>query len=160
VEIHLQSPAAMPASAIAATSGIALVRPGELRCAISYRTQRHTDEDACEEAFALFNIGDDPGFTPGGPDPRAVAYRAARYRSLAVGDVVVVNGRAYLCESVGWRRLERLPGTPWIDAWTEELLDRLNEAEAEACAGLDRLRRRLQEGQPWAQRSCGGRGGS
>lgn len=53
-----------------------------------------------EDAFHLFNVGDDPAY--GTPDPRAVEYRAKRLRSLSVGDVVVVGERAYACAALGW----------------------------------------------------------
>ena len=46
----------------------------------------HTEAEAhalLEEAFHLFNVGDDPEF--GTPDERAVAYRQRRNRSLSNG---------------------------------------------------------------------------
>lgn len=55
-----------------------------------------------EEAFELFNIGDDPDFRPAGPDETAVAYRARRLRSLSVGDVVRAGDVALACASRGW----------------------------------------------------------
>jgi hypothetical protein len=39
---------------------------------------------ACEQAFELFDIGDDPNFGP--PDKRAIEYRRRGNRSLSVGD--------------------------------------------------------------------------
>lgn len=58
------------------------------------------DMVACEEAFRLFNIGDDPTF--GEPSEIAVQYRRRRNRSLSVGDVVVVGTNAYAVASFGF----------------------------------------------------------
>lgn len=55
-----------------------------------------------EQAFFLFNVGDDPDFTNGQPDPRAVAYRKAGHRSLSVGDMVLVGETAVACGRFGW----------------------------------------------------------
>ena len=52
------------------------------------------DPRVLEAAFELHNIGDPEG--SGGYRP---------YRSLSVGDVVVVDGRAYSCDDIGWTRL-------------------------------------------------------
>lgn len=75
-----------------------------------------------EQAFELFNIGDDPTF--GTPDQRAVDYRARKNRSLSVGDVVRVQGLAWLpdevsdvflaCGSYGWT----LINAPTVDNQT------------------------------------------
>lgn len=66
----------------------------------------YPEEAACEEVFRLFNVGDDPAF--GEPDPRAVAYRAQRNRSLSKGDVVCLDDRFWLaCASFGWERIGR-----------------------------------------------------
>jgi hypothetical protein len=57
-----------------------------------------------EEAFHLFNVGDDPTF--GTPDERAVAYRARRNRSLSVGDVVQVATAWWACASGPWQQID------------------------------------------------------
>lgn len=46
-----------------------------------------------EDAYRIFNVGDDPDF--GTPDPRAVSYRQRGNRSLSTGDVVGI-GEAFL----------------------------------------------------------------
>jgi hypothetical protein len=53
------------------------------------------DGDLLNEAFEMFNIGH---------GPVTVEYRALRLRSLSVGDVVIINGRAFSCERLGWKR--------------------------------------------------------
>lgn len=67
-------------------------------------------DQIAETAFMLFNVGDDPTF--GTPDPTAVAYRARNLRSLSVGDVVVIAGRAVACASHGWTPVEGLTRPP------------------------------------------------
>jgi hypothetical protein len=69
-----------------------------------YLATTYTDADAedrihCERAFERFNVGDER------VDEIVRTYRAYGYRSLSVGDVVVVNDRAYTCASVGWKLL-------------------------------------------------------
>ena len=59
-----------------------------------------------DEAFELFNVGDDPEFRAGGPDATAVAYRALGLRSLSVGDVVQVDDVAFACASFGWDQVD------------------------------------------------------
>jgi hypothetical protein len=59
-----------------------------------------TPMQVCEDMFELLNVGDDPDF--GTPDPRAVAYRARRNRSLSIGDVVAVDGTFYACAPSGF----------------------------------------------------------
>lgn len=78
------------------------------------------DMTACEAAFRMANIGDDPAF--GTPDPRAVRYRLRGLRSLMAGDVVVCDTLFYRAEQVGWTPIEPVPTTPaaWI-ARAEEL---------------------------------------
>lgn len=52
----------------------------------------------CELIFDLLNIGHDPDFSTTDfrtPDARALAYRADGHRSLAVGDLVTIDNRAY-----------------------------------------------------------------
>jgi hypothetical protein len=68
--------------------------------------------DVAEEAFHVFNVGDDPDF--GIPDGRAVSYRGACNRSLSVGDVVQVGDIWLAVEGVGFRRLTVIPtGITW-----------------------------------------------
>ncbi|WP_309117053.1 hypothetical protein [Saccharothrix sp.] len=66
---------------------------------------RTNDIDLAEHAFALCNIGDDPEH--GAPDPRATDYRRRGNRSLSIGDVVIVDGRAYACQPRGWLRIPK-----------------------------------------------------
>lgn len=69
----------------------------ELVKVFAYETE-WTDERASvmpllNAAFETFNVGS---------DELAAQYRARNLRSLSVGDVVMVDGDAYACESVGW----------------------------------------------------------
>lgn len=57
------------------------------------------------EAYWLMNVGDDPEFTGGKPDPRATAYRARQLRSLSIGDAVAYEGTVYVCTRRGWEEL-------------------------------------------------------
>lgn len=61
------------------------------------------DDDTAilEWVFEQGNIGETTRF--------AVEYRAARNRSISVGDVVVIDDRTYACASAGWTPLEYLP---------------------------------------------------
>lgn len=61
----------------------------------------------CNEAFHLLNVGDDPSL--GTPDERAVAYRAARNRSLSVGDVVAVGEVFVAVAAYGWKPVDIRP---------------------------------------------------
>lgn len=80
-------------------------QPGHAVALVARLTLRApTDLDACDIAFRLFNVGDDPEFGP--PDARAVEYRQRGNRSLSTGDVVAVNGRFYACARVGWTPIE------------------------------------------------------
>ena len=54
-------------------------------------------ESAAEEIFDLTN-------NPSRQDERDELY-GRRYRSVSVGDVVVVDGERFLCASMGWERL-------------------------------------------------------
>lgn len=62
-------------------------------------------DNALNKAFHLLNVGDDPDMMGGLPDPQAVAYRAARNRSLSVGDVLVADGVAFAVASFGFDRV-------------------------------------------------------
>ena len=55
-------------------------------------------EDAAEEMFDLSN-------NPDRADERATRWRHSR--SLSVGDIVLVTGEMYLCQSTGWEKLPR-----------------------------------------------------
>jgi hypothetical protein len=69
-------------------------------------TEEWNPDRVLEQVFHLLNVGDDPEF--GTPDPRAVAYRQRRNRSLSVGDVVwlddIITWRA--CARVGWTHID------------------------------------------------------
>lgn len=68
------------------------------------------DVHACELAFHLFNVGDDPTF--GTPDERAIEYRRRGNRSLSKGDVVCIqedgDTRWYACADE-WELLPEEP---------------------------------------------------
>lgn len=85
--------------------------PGQTVTEVFTYTTRPTgdthDHVLADEAFELFNIGDDPAF--GIPDPRAMDYRARGNRSLSVGDVVAIDGRFHSCDSGGWHELVEQP---------------------------------------------------
>ena len=66
---------------------------------VSYETDLTDPLAVCEDAFRRFNIGD-------ASDPVVAEYRGAGNRSLSVGDVVVVDGVAYGCDSAGWSVVE------------------------------------------------------
>lgn len=53
-------------------------------------------------SFTLFNVGD---------DDTARRYRDAGHRSLSVGDLVVIDGRAYTCAEMGWKPVVFDPST-------------------------------------------------
>lgn len=79
-------------------------KPGHLTfLAVEYNVAETDDMAICERAFELFNIGD--------PDTNAVVhrYRSAGNRSLSVGDVVVIDDRAFTCASFGWEPVEFTP---------------------------------------------------
>jgi hypothetical protein len=63
------------------------------------------DDVVRERAFRWFNIGE---------NVIARRYRDAGNRSLSVGDVVVIDGRAYAVGSFGWNLLD--PFNPTISA--------------------------------------------
>lgn len=67
------------------------------------------DADVLNEAWRLFNVGEDPAF--GTPSPIALEYRARRNRSLSVGDVISVttDGETVwsAVEALGFSTIER-----------------------------------------------------
>lgn len=80
-----------------------------LTVAEHYYEAIHSDEEwgaddfvILRECFEQFNI-DEPATDIGRE------YRQLGNRSLSVGDVVVIRGRAYLCAPVGWTPLEEIP---------------------------------------------------
>ena len=82
------------------------------------------DPGVLSNVYFLFNVGDDPDF--GDPSPLSVAYRNKGLRSLSVGDVVILDGRAYQCDHSGWSRLaDDQPATP---EQVQAHIDRYNEA--------------------------------
>lgn len=74
--------------------------PGDImHLAFEYPHDDHVEDlILCEEAFRWFNIGDKL--------PVVRRYRQAGNRSLSVGDVVVIDDRAYAVAPFGWDRLE------------------------------------------------------
>jgi hypothetical protein len=72
----------------------------EVYHAVTYTGADAEDLVHCERAFENFNVGD--------PHDNAVVreYRDAGNRSLSMGDVVVIDDRAYTCAAVGWARVE------------------------------------------------------
>jgi hypothetical protein len=75
--------------------------PGDvMHLAFEYRDDAPDAEDmvVCERAFRWFNVEDN--------NPIVRKYRAAGNRSLSVGDVVVIEGRAYGCGRFGWDAIE------------------------------------------------------
>jgi hypothetical protein len=83
-------------------------KPGdEYYPATTYTDADATDKTHCDRAFERFNIGDER------VDTIVATYRAYGYRSLSVGDVVVIDDRAYSCASVGWAPIENFsPSLP------------------------------------------------
>jgi hypothetical protein len=65
--------------------------------------------DVAEDAYRLFNIGDNPTYGP--PDPRAITYRQRRNRSLSVGDAVQIDDLWLTCASAGFTPI---PAPSWI----------------------------------------------
>lgn len=88
----------------------------------------HDDQHVLGNLWHLFNVGDDPEW--GEPAPLAVSYRRKRLRSLSVGDVVELDGRAYCCANVGWQRLaDDQPATPaQVREHTQKYIDAMREA--------------------------------
>jgi ribosomal protein S27E len=69
-----------------------------MRTAIDYEAPASwSDEKICEHAFRIFNIGEDDDF-----EDVIARYRGARNRSLSVGDVVIVDAKAYAVSSFGF----------------------------------------------------------
>jgi hypothetical protein len=73
------------------------VRGAPMRLAIAFRVKTGTDLEICESAFERFNVGN---------DVFAERYRINGNRSLSVGDVVSVSGRAYACGPLGFEPIE------------------------------------------------------
>jgi hypothetical protein len=74
-----------------------------------YNGDRASAYELLNIAFETFNVGS---------DELAAQYRARRLRSLSVGDVVVIDGQAFSCESAGWaeRSLSELNVLPAREA--------------------------------------------
>ena len=70
-----------------------------------------------EDAYRLFNIGDNPAF--GAPDQRAVRYRAACNRSLSVGDVVQIGAVWLSVQARGFAHLAEVPTGITLEAGPE-----------------------------------------
>lgn len=89
--------------------GHALVPVAEYEDRSSKVEPMEAAHDAANEAYRLFNVGDDPTF--GTPSVLAVDYRKRGNRSLSVGDVIHVLIRDHYsvwlaCASVGWDHIE------------------------------------------------------
>lgn len=68
-----------------------------------------TDGRAADRAFFMFNVGHQPEMNAGGqPNPVALEYRGRHLRSLSVGDIVVIDGRAHAVESFGFQPVAAL----------------------------------------------------
>jgi hypothetical protein len=66
-----------------------------------YRYQADGEPElVADQAYRLFNVGDDPDF--GTPVMHAQRYRALGNRSLSKGDVVQVGDTWLACASRGW----------------------------------------------------------
>jgi hypothetical protein len=65
--------------------------------AISYP---EADQAVLDEAWDAFNVGDPA------KDARVARYRRDRNRSLSVGDVIEIDGRAYTVDHFGFDRLD------------------------------------------------------
>jgi hypothetical protein len=85
--------------------GYQIEHPVSLVFATEVSEQDH--EAACDEVWRLLNVGHDPA--RGTVDPVAARYRQRGNRSLAVGDVIAVDGSFYACSAVGWQPMEELP---------------------------------------------------
>lgn len=57
----------------------------------------YNPEDCCEEMFDISN-------NPSRQVERAKMF--GKYRSVSVGDVVVVDGVKWICDSIGWKKIE------------------------------------------------------
>lgn len=57
----------------------------------------YNPEDCCEEMFDISN-------NPSRQVERAKMF--GKYRSVSVGDVIVVDGVKWICDSVGWKKIE------------------------------------------------------
>lgn len=68
----------------------------QYKLAITYEAEGD-DHEILNRAYETFNIGQ---------NDLAQEYRAKGNRSLSVSDVVVIDGKAYLCASAGWDEIE------------------------------------------------------
>lgn len=86
------------------SQGFRAYKPGDVvHHALDYNDYTDdVDTVICDRAFEWFNVGE---LT----NPVVAEYRRAGNRSLSVGDVVVVDDRAYTCASFGWERIEFQP---------------------------------------------------
>jgi hypothetical protein len=69
---------------------------GDYSCDWTFRRYGMSVEDLCEYVFDVTN-------NPSRQEERESVYGLGR--SLSVGDVVTVDGDAYLCDSVGWLKV-------------------------------------------------------
>ena len=75
----------------------------------------YSDHTLLADAFHTFNVGS---------NDLAATYRVRRLRSLSVGDLVEIDGRAYSCESAGWKAIPH-DGMYVLDAAEAERVIRL-----------------------------------
>lgn len=112
-----------------------LVKVYEYPTEIEAHETEADDLNLCEAAFAMFNNGS------GHEDAR---YFSRKLRSLSVGDVVVIDDRAYSCETAGFKRRgaaellimpdfdpvgqfgEYAVSVPWVDIDLDGALARTN----------------------------------
>lgn len=64
---------------------------------MSFELVGYNPEDCCEEMFDISN-------NPSRQVERAKMF--GKYRSVSVGDVVVVDGVKWICDSIGWKKIE------------------------------------------------------
>jgi hypothetical protein len=83
-------------------------RPGQTLVKVAeVEVATEDTQAALERVYHLLNVGDDPTF--GTPDPQALTYRAAKNRSLSVGDVVVLDGVAFAVADFGFEQVSVHP---------------------------------------------------
>jgi hypothetical protein len=96
-------------------------RPGDaLDRVFELTVTANSPEAACEIVFAVCNSAPGELFCDHRYAEVVSEYRAARLRSLSVGDVLIVRraegdgdgGRAFACAAVGFDALPTLPGHP------------------------------------------------
>ena len=72
---------------------------------ISFEVTAPTPEAAADVAFSVTNSYPEEMHCSARYAGIVKIYRALQYRSVSVGDVVVVDGAPFACEAFGWRPL-------------------------------------------------------